>query len=248
MATALGWDRALDAFILQGPPGLLVKFTGIDAGSEVESTLSGTDIRGILNTYGTQEGGGSVRVSPYITSVTDPPGFDDTVGHLFEGDIEWAAEEGVTKGCSPPANTLFCPDDPVSREVMAAFINRALNLPAASKDYFSDDNNSIFEDDINRMAEAGITTGCGGTNFCPKNIVDRGQMAAFIVRALGLVDDGGGDLFIDDDNSIFEHDIDRLAAAGITKGCNPPTNNKYCPTLDVDRGAMTAFLHRALSP
>ena len=248
MATALGWDRVLDAFVLEGPPGLQVRFTGKDGGSNVEAILDGTDIRTILNIYGYREGGLAVRVSPYITTVTDPPGFDDIVGHLFEGDIEWAAEEGITKGCNPPANTLFCPDDPVSREVMAAFINRALDLPAASQDYFTDDDGSIFEDDINRMAEAGITTGCGGPLFCPKDIVDRGQMAAFIVRALGLTDNGGGDLFIDDDNSIFENDIDRLATADITRGCNPPTNNKYCPDLDVTRGAMTAFLHRALGP
>ncbi len=145
-------------------------------------------------------------------------------------------------------NTLFCPDEPVSREVMAAFLNRYLELPPATKDHFSDDNNSIFEDDINRLAQAGITKGCGGTNFCPKNVVDRGQMAAFLVRAFGLTDDGGGDLFVDDDNSIFEGDIDRLGTAGITRGCNPPTNDRFCPNLSVDRGAMAAFLHRAPSP
>jgi len=131
---------------------------------------------------------------------------------------------------------------------MAAFIDRYLNLPAASKDYFSDDNNSIFEEHINRMAEAGITKGCGPGKFCPKTTVDRGQMAAFLVRAFGLTDDRGGDHFVDDDNSIFEHDIDKLATAGITKGCNPPTNDRYCPNLAVDRGAMTAFLHRSPGP
>lgn len=52
--------------------------------------------------------------------------------------------------------------------------------------------------------------------------------------------------FIDDDDSIFENDINAIAAAGITKGCNPPTNNRYCPTQTVSRGAMAAFLRRAL--
>ncbi len=245
MATALGWDRALDAFVLEGPPGLQVRFTGKDGGADVETLLNGTEIASILKTYGVESGGGQVRVSPYISQVIDPPGFDDIVGHLFEADIEWLLAEEITQGCNPPANTQFCPEDSVSREVMAAFLNRYLDLPAASQDYFTDDDNSIFEDDINRLAEAGITTGCGGTNFCPKNVVDRGQMAAFLVRALGLTDNGGGDLFIDDDNSIFENDIDRLGTAGITKGCNPPTNDRYCPDLPVSRGAMAAFLHRA---
>jgi hypothetical protein len=256
IAEALGWDRVLDAFILEGPPGLIVEFTGTNNGADVATELNGWDLVGILNDHGfnyvapgsPNSDPNKPRVSPYISGVIDPPGFDDIVGNIFEADIEWAAEVGITKGCNPPANTKFCPDDPVSREVMAAFIDRYLNLPAASKDHFSDDNNSIFEDHINRLAEAGITKGCGPDKFCPKNVVDRGQMAAFLVRAFGLTDDGGGDLFVDDDNSIFEHDIDKLKTAGITKGCNPPANNLYCPNLAVDRGAMTAFLHRSPGP
>lgn len=245
MATALGWDRALDALVLEGPPGLRVQFTGFDDGGEVSKILNGTQIASILKIYGVNANGGSVRVSPYVTTVIDPPGFDDIIGNVFELDIEWLANEGITKGCNPPANTLFCPSQSVSREVMAAFLNRYLSLPAASKDYFTDDEGSIFEDDINRVAEAGITKGCGGTKFCPHDVVDRGQMAAFLVRALGLTDSGGGDLFTDDDASIFENDIDKLGTAGITKGCNPPANDEFCPNLAVDRGAMAAFLHRA---
>lgn len=245
MASALGWDRVLDAFKLQGPPDVLVSFTGIDSGSDVETVLNGTQIASILKTYGVNANGGSVRVSPYISDVTDPPGFDDIVGNLFETDIEWLLTEDVTKGCNPPANTLFCPDEPVSREVMAAFLSRYLDLPATNEDFFTDDDGSIFEGDINRLAAAGITKGCGGTSFCPTDIVDRGQMAAFLVRALGLTDDGGGDLFVDDDSSIFERDIDRLGTAGVTKGCNPPANTRYCPNDPVSRGAMAAFLHRA---
>ena len=71
-------------------------------------------------------------------------------------------------------------------------------------------------------------------------------MAAFLVRAIGYVDGGGGNLFIDDDDSIFENDIDKLGTAGVTKGCNPPTNNQFCPNSVVARGQMAAFLHRAL--
>ena len=70
-------------------------------------------------------------------------------------------------------------------------------------------------------------------------------MAAFLVRSFGYTDTGGGDLFIDDDLSIFENDIDRLGTAGVTRGCNPPTNNRYCPSGRVTREQMAAFLHRA---
>jgi hypothetical protein len=71
-------------------------------------------------------------------------------------------------------------------------------------------------------------------------------MAAFLVRALGLTDQGTTD-FIDDNGSIFEADIEKLAAAGITKGCNPPDNTKFCPGDHVTRGQMAAFLNRALA-
>jgi hypothetical protein len=81
--------------------------------------------------------------------------------------------------------------------------------------------------------------------FCPDDNVTRGQMAAFLVRALSLTDDGVGDLFGDDDGSIFEASIDKLATAGITRGCNPPANTNFCPDDNVTRGQMAAFMRRA---
>jgi hypothetical protein len=72
-------------------------------------------------------------------------------------------------------------------------------------------------------------------------------MAAFLVRAFGYTDNGGGNLFIDDNNSIFENDIDRLATAGVTHGCNPPTRDRFCPDDFVTRGQMAAFLYRAFN-
>jgi hypothetical protein len=53
-----------------------------------------------------------------------------------------------------------------------------------------------------------------------------------------------GGTFTDDDDSIFEADIEWMAANGITLGCNPPTNDHYCPDDVVTRGQMAAFMHR----
>ena len=64
---------------------------------------------------------------------------------------------------------------------------------------------------------------------------------------MGLTDDGGGNEFVDDDGSVFEADIAKLAAAGITLGCNPPTNDRFCPDSAVKRGQMASFLARALN-
>lgn len=172
--------------------------------------------------------------------------FTDTVNSVFADDIAWLASRGITNGCNPPADTRFCPDDRITRGQMAAFLDRALQLPSTSTDYFFDDDDSPFEIAINRVAAAGITTGCSDNNFCPDAFVTRGQMAAFLTRALHYDNDGGGNLFTDGDNSIFEGDIDRLATAGVTKGCNPPSNSRFCPNQDVTREQMAAFLRRAL--
>ena len=114
-------------------------------------------------------------------------------------------------------------------------------------DYFVDDDASVFEADINAIAKAGITKGCNPPNndmFCAGEYVSRGQMAAFLNRAFGL-EPSGTDWFTDDDGSTFEADINAIADAAITKGCNPPDNDMFCVGAKVTRGQMAAFLNRA---
>jgi hypothetical protein len=131
---------------------------------------------------------------------------------------------------------------------MAAFLVRAKGYTAIGQDFFSDDESSVFETAINRLATAGVTQGCNppaNTRYCPDDFVTRGQMAAFLTRAFGYTS-VGGDYFIDDEGSVFENSINRLRTAGVTLGCNPPVNNRYCPNDLVTRGQMAAFLKRAL--
>jgi hypothetical protein len=125
---------------------------------------------------------------------------------------------------------------------MAAFVRRALNLPATDTDYFDDDNDSVFEGDINAIAEAGITFGTGDREFSPNDTITRGQMAAFLARAFE-VPASSTDAFTDDDDSIFEDDINAIAAAGITVGTGPGT---YGPDENVTRAQMATFLARSL--
>jgi SpoIID/LytB domain protein len=89
-----------------------------------------------------------------------------------------------------------------------------------------------------------ITTGCTATTFCPTGHVTRGEMAAFLARALGLATVDGGDSFTDDDDSYFEADIEALLAAGITNGC---TETSFCPGKVVTRGEMAAFIVRGFT-
>lgn len=47
------------------------------------------------------------------------------------------------------------------------------------------------------------------------------------------------------DSNIFHDDIGWLADAGVTLGCNPPANDKFCPGDNVTREQMAAFLRRS---
>lgn len=174
--------------------------------------------------------------------------FRDDDSNIHESNIEAIAAEGITRGCNPPTNDLYCPNGSVTRGQMAAFMRRAFSLPSSSTDYFVDDNGSVFEGDINAVAEAGITKGCNppdNDRFCPDGKVTRGQMAAFLKRMFDYPL-SNTDYFTDDDGSIFEGDINSIAEAGVTKGCNPPTNDLYCPSGLVKRDQMASFLSRAL--
>ncbi len=55
----------------------------------------------------------------------------------------------------------------------------------------------------------------------------------------------GSGTFVDDDGNIHEADIETIAAAGITVGCDD-VNHLYCPDGVVTRAQMVAFLIRAL--
>lgn len=196
--------------------------------------LTGAATALILATAGTAGG----QLAPGGTFVDDN-------GSPHEPDIEAVAAAGITRGCNPPLNDRFCPDDPVTRGQMAAFLVRGLGLSAGGSEFV--DTDGVFATDIDRLASAGITRGCNpprNDRFCPDDPVTRGQMAAFLVRGLDLIETGGPD-FVDTDG-VFATDIDRLAAAGITRGCNPPANDRYCPDAPVTRAQMATFLARGL--
>ena len=101
---------------------------------------------------------------------------------------------------------------------MAMFLDRALDLPAATTDYFDDDDGKTGEGSINALAKAKITGGCGPRRFCPTAYVTRAQMAMFLDRALALPN-ATTDYFDDDDGRTGEGSINALALSEITGGC-----------------------------
>ena len=172
--------------------------------------------------------------------------FVDDNGSVHEASIEAIAEAGITLGCNPPVNDRFCPQRSVSREQMASFLVRALDLQAGSAS-FVDTADSVHKANIGALAAAGITAGCNpptNDRYCPTQAVTRAQMATFLVRALDLPPAASS--FTDTAGLVHEANIGALAAAGITQGCNPPDNDRFCPGRAVTRAQMATFLTRAL--
>jgi parallel beta-helix repeat protein len=102
--------------------------------------------------------------------------------------IERFAAEGITGGCG---GGNYCPTNPVRRDQMAVFILKAEHGPAYTPPpcvgAFDDVAcPSPFADWIEQLAIEGITSGCGGNNYCPSSSVTRAQMAVFLMKAFHL--------------------------------------------------------------
>lgn len=237
LASIIGWDTVTSVELVANPPGATVRFSGVNDGVGVTKDYRGEALRTTFDLR-----------SPWVDGVVSPYDFRDVSGSVHREAITFISDLGITKGCNPPANDRFCPDEPVTRGQMAAFLVRAQQLPDGDAESFSDMAGSVFDGDVKRLVAAGITRGCNppdNDRFCADETVTRGQMAAFLTRAFGYTDAGTAD-FVDDNNSVFESDIERMAQAGVTKGCNPPANDRFCPDDPLTRAEMATFLMRAL--
>ena len=103
--------------------------------------------------------------------------------------VERLAELEVTKGCKTEP-LRFCPDRSVTRAQMATFLVRAFDLEAAEPAGFTDTAGNTHETNIDALAAASVTAGCKAEplSYCPDKSVTRSQMAAFLARALELVE------------------------------------------------------------
>ena len=131
---------------------------------------------------------------------------------------------------------------------MAVWVVRVLDGedPPPGRSRFPDVNglSAFWWPFVERMAELGVTTGCGdGANFCPDDPVTRAQMAVFLWRAFDLPD-GPDPGFSDVPGGAWYYDaVAALAASGITQGCGSGTT--FCPGDDTTRAQMATFLSRA---
>jgi len=157
--------------------------------------------------------------------------------------IEALVAGGITNGCGPES---FCPVAPVTRGQMATFLARTLSTGSSDVAAFSDlVSGSYYVGFVNRLFEMEIVDGYPDGTFRPDSPVSRGEMAALLVRALGLEIAGpeGGLDFIDvASDAWFAPSVEALRIAGITTGC---AIDRFCPQEAVTREQMALFLARA---
>lgn len=179
------------------------------------------------------------------------PFSDVPVTHLFFDSISLLKGNNISSGCG---SGRFCPEEPMTRSEMAAFIIRALfgeSFPFSSAPYFEDVGPSHpYFAYVQKLREIGVTNGCTATAYCPDATVTRGQMAAFLVRArLDITSNESfpfspAPLFQDVSTSnLFFPYIQKMKQLGITDGC---TATKYCPDDTNTRGQMSVFVVRGL--
>lgn len=128
---------------------------------------------------------------PFTLAVNAAQPFQDVTAASFAmTNIMAIKAAGITAGCG---GGNYCASSSVSRQEMAAFLVRAVEgePPAGycgtTNPFLDVPYASGMCGPIKRLAELGITTGCGGGNYCPTGLVTREQMGAFLARAfLGM--------------------------------------------------------------
>ena len=244
-----------------GTDGLILVYDNQVASVRFSSSTGGS-------TESNDADGGELR--PYLVSVDDSASLTGPADNPFATWTSWFGEgslgslfgfrwlnniQVVSRNESGSVRSVvmsgIITDRPATVAVSGAAVRDALGLRSSFFDVsiaprFDDvAPDHPFSGEVLGLSDLGITSGCTANSYCPSDEVTREQMAAFLVRALGLVSPSGPvDTFGDDDGSVFEADIETLYHHGITSGC---TANSYCPSDEVTREQMAAFLVRALA-
>ncbi len=144
----------------------------------------------------------------------------------------------------------LCPHEPLLRWEMAVWLVRVIDRadpPAATPSRYGDvDAGKRWAAHAERLAELGIDPGCSTEplQFCGDRTVERAGMAGLLARAFDLrAAEAAGFADVPADHA-HAADIDRIAAARITAGCEADPA-RYCPQQHVTRGQMATFLARA---
>lgn len=230
--------------------------------------LAGAAVAGLISTLGplgvSPAGAQAANTSTACANVPATSNFTDIAGVALAPEIRCAAAAGVLQGTSA---TTFNPTGQLSRGqaalAFARFVDAAggaLDAPAApdlptlpaynGTNRFTDVAASETElvQAVNRLAQANIILGKTATTFDPTGNVTRGQLASITNRIqqylTGAQFPAGPNRFTDDNGSVHEDAINRVAQAGIVQGTTATTFN---PNGNASRAQVAAFAVRHIA-
>ena len=116
----------------------------------------------------------------------DCPFTDVKKGAFYFDAMLWAVSEGVTTGLTA---TTFGPNAPCTRGQVVTFLWRAAGEPQPknTKIPFTDvKKKDFYSTAVLWAVETGVTNGLSATRFGPKQVCTRGQVVAFLQRAISV--------------------------------------------------------------
>ncbi|MCM3038363.1 family 10 glycosylhydrolase [Paenibacillus motobuensis] len=265
-------DHGLVKAAAAGKTTLTIKYQSLSAVYELtvlsSSTGGGENPGGGTGGGGSGGGSGSIPSTPPSTNPpTDPPSeninnnqdpgrdsseeppnvtLSDISGHWAEISIQQAVQQKWINGYN---DGMFRPNQPVNREQFAVMLSRALKLEGSGTDVSFADADKIAawaRPHIARVLESSIINGYQDHTFRPNQQINRAEMAAMIVRALGIEPDSKADLPFSDANKIPAWASPYVAAAyhaGIIQG---RSNQAFAPKENATRAEAVIMILRML--
>ncbi len=192
--------------------------------------------------------------------------------HWAHADIAAMYDRRITTGCdsskTPYQDLPFCPSEKVDRAHFAVFLIRRIHddnpgyTPSwPYQGYFTDvpsgHPQALWIEELYRRGLTTGSTSCPGQGlrFCPDNILERQELASFLMRTeryLGNIPDYStrpirnyfGDVPSD---SVHIRAIEYMFMSGYTNGCYENNDDGiiyFCPFAPVDRATAAVFMAR----
>ena len=167
---------------------------------------------------------------------------DVTTGSYYEDAVDWAVENGITKGTD---DTHFSPDGICTRAQAVTFLWRTAGSPkpeTRAMPFTDVPVGSYYYDAVLWAVENGITEGTSDTRFSPNATCTRAQIVAFLWRSEKSPAASSRNPFADVKSSAYYADAVLWAVKeDITKGT---TNTTFSPDADCTRAQIVTFLWR----
>lgn len=167
-------------------------------------------------------------------------GFSDVnVGDSYYDAVNWALENGVTKGTG---SSKFMPNNNCSRAEFVTFMWRASSSPSSNKTIpFKDVKSSAYYyNAVKWVYEKGITSGTSSTTFEPNKTLTNKEAVTFLYRLSGSPSVSGNMPFKDVKSNAYYYN----AVLWAYKNNIISDNSYFYPNKKLTRGEAIKFIYK----